>query len=235
MATKATEKWVRPVRRRIFLLRHGDVTYFDADGRPHRPDTVALTAEGRLQAEAAGEALADVKIDRLVASDLARSVETAELVCAGRHLIVEQRKELREIQPGRLSDIQSLDIEAAFVGAFTNAVARETRFLGGETFGSLVDRVIPCFRELLADKTWGHLVIVAHGGVNRTIMAHALALDLGGFGAMEQDPGCINILDVDDQDRVLIRLVNYTPYNPIKRGLDLTTMEQLYLQYRPPN
>src|SRR5262249_32316857 len=143
------------------------------------------------------------------------------------------RKELREIQPGRLSDIQSVDIEAAFVGAFSNAVARETRFLGGETFGSLLDRVVPCFRELLADKGWKNLGIVAHGGVNPTIMAYALGLELGGFGAIEQDPGCINILDVDDQDRVLIRLVNYTPYNPIKRGLDLTTMEQLYLQYRP--
>src|SRR5262249_23273360 len=71
MSMNATEKWVRPVRRRIYLLRHGDVSYFDRDGQPHRPDTVPLNAEGRLQAEAACRALAEIPIDRIVSSDLA--------------------------------------------------------------------------------------------------------------------------------------------------------------------
>ena len=30
-----------------------------------------------------------------------------------------------------------------------------------------------------------------------------------------------------------VRLMNYTPYNEIKRGLELTTMERLYRAYRP--
>jgi hypothetical protein len=29
-----------------------------------------------------------------------------------------------------------------------------------------------------------------------------------------------------------VRLVNYTPYNPLKLGSRLTTMERLYLEYR---
>jgi probable phosphoglycerate mutase len=230
----AREKWVRPVRRRIYLLRHGDVSYFDRDGRPVRPDTVRLNAEGRMQAEAAGRALTEVPLDRVASSDLLRSVETAQIVCAGRNLQYEQFKELREIQPGRLTDIEVGDIETAFVGAFSNTVVRETRFLGGETFGSLVDRVSPCFKQLLAEPGWRTLLIVAHGGVNRTIMAQALGSELGGFGAIEQDPACINVLDVDDQGRMLIRLVNYTPYNATKIGMDLTTMERLFLQYRAP-
>jgi broad specificity phosphatase PhoE len=231
---KATEKWARPVRRRIYLLRHGDVSYFDGTGQPYRPDTVPLNDEGRLQAESACRALGEIPIDRVVSSDLLRSVETAQHVSVGRGLPVEQYKELREIQPGRLADFSGDDIEGAFVGAFTNALARETRFLGGETFGSLMDRVLPCFRSLLAEPAWRHLVIVAHGGVNRAIMSHALGMELKWFGAIEQDPACINILDVDDHGNVLIRLVNYTPYNPTKLGLDLTTMERLYLQFRPP-
>src|SRR5262249_18469245 len=101
-----------------------------------------------------------------------------------------------------------------------------------ETFGSLADRVLASLRVLLADSGWQRLLLVAHGGVNRTIMAHALGLDFRAFGFFEQDPGCINILDVDDAGRWLIRLVNYTPYNPSKRGIELTTMESLYLQYQ---
>ena len=29
-------------RRRIYLMRHGSVTYFDKEGRPHQPDSVPL-------------------------------------------------------------------------------------------------------------------------------------------------------------------------------------------------
>jgi broad specificity phosphatase PhoE len=228
----ATEKWNRTIRRRIYLLRHGDVSYFDEHGKPFRPATVPLNEEGRLQAEAAGRVLAEIPLDRVVSSDLARSSETAKLVIAGRRLRLETCAEFREIEPGRLADIPTDAVEQAFLLTFSGGIDRNTHFLAGETFGSLVDRVLGSLRRLLADPGWQQLLLVAHGGVNRTILAHALGLDLKGFGAFEQDPGCINILDVDSAGRWLIRLVNYTPYNPSKKGIELTTMEGLYLQYR---
>jgi probable phosphoglycerate mutase len=231
----ATEKSFLGKRRRIFLLRHGDVSYFDAQGRPYHPDTVPLNEEGRRQAQAAGDVLAGVPLDRVVASNLRRSQETAALVTAGRGLTLETREALREMRPGRLADIAADSLEEVFLGAFAGGISREKRFLAGETFGSLVDRVQACFQELLADSSWHNLLIVAHGGVNRTILAQALGLDLRGLGLFEQDPGCINILDVDRAGGWLIRLVNYTPYNPAKVGLELTTMERLYLQYRRPD
>src|SRR5947207_10461962 len=111
---KATEK-----RRRIYLLRHGDVSYFDGNGHPFRPDTVPLNAEGRAQAEAAARELAAVPLDRVLASDLVRSMETAQIVMAGRGFPLETRSELREVQPGRLADIPTTALEQTFVGAFT--------------------------------------------------------------------------------------------------------------------
>ena len=228
----ADELLPKVARRRIYLLRHGDVSYFDEQGKPLRPASVPLNEAGRLQAEVAARTLADIPLDRVVASDLVRSAETARLVISGRALRLETQSEFREIQPGRLADIPADGIEQAFLRAFSGGITRDTRFLGGETFGSLSDRVLGSFRTLLADTAWRHLLLVAHGGVNRTILAHALGLDLEAFGVFEQDPGCINILDVDSAGRWLIRLVNYTPYNPAKKGLELTTMESLYLQYR---
>jgi broad specificity phosphatase PhoE len=228
----ATQKSNRTARRRIYLLRHGDVSYFDAQGKPFRPATVPLNQEGRLQAEAARRVLAEVPLDRALASDLLRSVETANLVIAGRPLHLEACPEFREIQPGRLADIPADAIEQAFLLAFSGGIGRDTRFLAGETFGSLVDRVLGSLRILLADTGWQHLLLVAHGGVNRAILGHALGLGLQGFGAFEQDPGCINILDIDSAGQWLIRLMNYTPYNAAKKGMELTTMERLYVQYR---
>ncbi|HLJ91899.1 MAG TPA: histidine phosphatase family protein [Gemmataceae bacterium] len=228
----ATENWQYTKRRRIYLLRHGDVSYFDEHGKPFRPATVPLNPQGQLQAEAAGRALADIPLDRAVASNLLRSTQTASLIIAGRALHVESCPELREIEPGRLADIPADAVEESFLRAFSTGIDRETCFLAGETIGSLVDRVLGTLRQLLADPGWQHLLLVAHGGVNRAILTHALGIDLHSFGAFEQDPGCINILDVDAAGRWLIRLVNYTPYNPSKKGIELTTMEGLYLQYR---
>src|SRR5438445_12980563 len=91
-------------RRRIYLLRHGDVSYFDEQGRPFRPATVPLNQDGRLQAEAAARVLADVPLDRVVSSDLVRSTQTADVVTAGRPLRLESCPEFREIEPGRLAD-----------------------------------------------------------------------------------------------------------------------------------
>lgn len=227
----ATEKRTFPHRRRVYLLRHGEVDYFDAQGRPYRPNDVPLNADGWRQAAAVAAVLAEVPFDRAVCSDLRRSVQTASVVLADKGPPLETRQELREIQPGRLANLQEGEIEAVFTGAFRPKDEGE-RFLGGETFGSLMARVRGCFQALLADRNWQHLLLVAHGGVNRVLLCDALGCGTAGFAGLEQDAGCLNILDVDEDGRCLVRLVNHTPYDVAKRGLVLTTMERLYQQYR---
>jgi broad specificity phosphatase PhoE len=230
MTQESTTKPV--IRRRVFLVRHGEVSYFDANGRPLRPDMVPLNDEGRSQAAAAAQVLAAVPFDRVISSGLPRSDETARIIAADRGVTIEPRDVLREIRPGRLADIPAESIEHAFVGAFVDRIERDSRFLGGESFGSLVDRVLGCWTELMSDDKRQNTLIVAHGGVNRALLCHALGLGLGGFGVIEQDAACINIIDVEPTGRCIVRLLNYTPYNPNKQGLELTTMERLYRDYR---
>jgi probable phosphoglycerate mutase len=227
---EATEKWPR-FRRRLYLVRHGDVSYFGDDGRPFRPTGVGLNEAGRRQARLLGDALRDVPLDRAVTSDLPRCLETADIILAGRPVPRTARAELREIQPGRLADIPPGQVADAFLGAFGRGVGRESRFLGGETYGSLVDRVLPSFLEVLRDPGGANVLIVAHGGVNRVILAHALGLEPCGFLAAEQDPGCLNIIDVADDGDCLVRLLNFTPGSPLKADINLTTMESLYRQF----
>jgi len=222
-------------RRRVYLVRHGDVSYFDAQGRPFPPNAVPLNDEGLRQARALGEFFRDVPLDRAVSSDLPRSIQTAEAALGGRTTpAVEALPALREIQPGRLGDIAVADLKRVFVDAFTANMDRSMTFLGGETFGALLDRVLPCFAALLAEPDWRHLLIVAHGGVNRVILGQALGLGLGGFVELEQDSGCVNILDVDAAGRFVVRLVNHTPDDPSKHTWVLTTMERLYRQMTDP-
>src|ERR671915_75428 len=52
------------VRRRLYLMRHAEVAYVDASGRPVHPEDVPLTAQGRIQAAAARDALPPEELER---------------------------------------------------------------------------------------------------------------------------------------------------------------------------
>jgi broad specificity phosphatase PhoE len=214
-------------RRRIYLMRHAQVSYFE-DGRPLRPDLVPLTAAGREQARAAAELLAGITFDRVITSGLPRTVETARIVAPDHE--PESWPELREIESGRLGDIPEDELEAAFVGAWRDVVPEDTPFLGGETIRSLLDRVLPAVDRLLADADWDVALAVLHGGVNRAILSHALTGRRELLGNLEQSPGCINVLDVGE-DRV-VRAVNHTPYDPTHESGRLRTMEELWREFR---
>ncbi len=211
-------------------MRHAEVAYFDEGGRPHDPHEVPLTAAGREQARAAAVALEDIRFDRVVTSGLTRALETARV--AAPRIEPESWLELRELQAGRLGDLPEEELEAAFTDAFRGDVPLDTSFLGGETIGSLLDRVLPAVDRLLADLGWDTALAVLHGGVNRAILSYALTGERRFLGGFEQAPACINILDVGEADWI-VRAVNHAPYDPLHaRGRD-TTMEELYRAYLP--
>ena len=216
-------------RRRIYLMRHAEVAYFDGDGRPVRTADVTLTPAGREQARAAAAVFEGVRFDRVVTSGLARTLETARLVAPGHE--PESWPDLREIESGRLREIPAGELEEAFVGAFRGRLPEDRRFLGGETIGSLLSRVLPALERLVEDTSWDVLLAVLHGAVNRAILSYALTGERALLGGFEQAPGCINVVDVGHD--WVVRAVNVTPADLLHRTTRLTTMEELFAQYRP--
>jgi broad specificity phosphatase PhoE len=217
---------VTPARRRLYLMRHARVRYFEGLD----PEQVVLTEEGRTQAEAAAHALQAVPFDRVVTSGLPRTIETARIVAPG--LEPESRYGLREIESGEIRGVAPDEVHEMMSSAFRGVVPLETRFLGGESVGALFDRALPELEALLADETWDVLLLVLHGGVNRAILSHALTGDRVFLGAFEQSPGCINVLDVGADRRWIVRAVNHTPYDPAHVDAPrATTMEHLWDEY----
>jgi broad specificity phosphatase PhoE len=217
---------VTAARRRLYLMRHAQVRYFE---NVH-PREVVLTPAGREQAEAAAAALLDVHFDRVVTSGLPRTLETARLGAPG--LEPERRPGLREIESGDMRGLDSAVVQEMMSVAFRGVVPPETRFLGGETISELLDRVLPEVDALLAEETWDVLLLVLHGGVNRAILSRAITGERSFLGGFEQSPGCINVLDVDASGAFIVRAVNHTPYDPAHAGASrLTTMEHLWHEY----
>jgi probable phosphoglycerate mutase len=219
------------MRRRIYLMRHGAVSYLGSDGRPVNPEEVGLNEEGRAQSEAARSLLAGVRLDRVLTSGLPRTVETAELAARGHDVQIEEWPELREIRGARLSAIPIEQLENEFVHAFRGVVPNEKRFLGGETIGDLFDRVLPALERLLVDGEWDTVLAVLHGGVNRAILSYALTGERMLLGHFEQAPGCLNVLDVGGE--WIVRAVNVAPLDLLHESSRLTTMEGYWAELLP--
>lgn len=224
-------------RRRVYLMRHGSVTYFDAAGKPYLPESVPLNELGREQATAAGQVFAqeDIRFDRVIVSGLPRTVETASCVLAetGQQIALEEWPDLAEIRGGKLAGIADADLKEAFTGAFEGVAPEHKRFLGGESIGELMDRVHPCLGKLRADQTWDTILLVLHGGVNRAILSYALTGQRLFLGNLAQTAGCINALDVGHTDADwVVRIINFSPPSLLQGESRNTTMETLLEQYK---
>jgi broad specificity phosphatase PhoE len=217
---------VTPQRRRIYLMRHAQVRYFEGV----QPEQVMLTDEGRRQGQAAAAALAGVRFDRVLTSGLPRTLETAQIVAPG--VEPEEHRAFREIESGDIRGLDANDVQEMMATAFRGVTPLETQFLGGETIGELFDRVLPELDALLADPSWDVVLLVLHGGVNRAILGRAITGDRIFLGGFEQSPCCVNVLDVADGGAFIVRAVNHTPYDPAHVDAPrATTMEHLWAEY----
>jgi probable phosphoglycerate mutase len=224
-------------RRRIYLMRHGNVTYFDDAGKPYLPEAVPLNDQGRAQAEAAGRVFASdgVRFDRVIVSGLPRTLETAQGVLeqTGQAIALEIWPELVEIRGGKLASIADADLQEAFTGAFEGVVPEHRRFLNGESIGELMDRVHPALDRLRQDSDWDTALMVLHGSVNRAILSLALTGERLFLGNLAQTAGCINALDVGTHAKDwVVRFVNYAAPTVLQDDTRSTTMEILLEQYR---
>ena len=213
-------------RRRLYLMRHAQVRYFEGV----HPEQVVLTEDGRRQAESSAAELAGVAFDRVVTSGLLRTLETARIVAPGRE--PESRYALREIESGDIRGLPADEVQAMMTAAFRGIVPPETRFLGGESIGELIDRVVPEVDALVSDPDWDVALLVLHGAVNRAILSRALTGERVFIGGFEQAPGCINVLDVGPGGEWIVRAVNHLAYDPAHVDAPrTTTMEQLWQEY----
>ncbi len=229
-------------------MRHGHVDYFSKEVRESgHTDLVPLTPLGREQAQASGAALSHVRFDRALSSGLPRTQQTAEIVLAANddaaHLTLGVDRDLVEIKGGggvmRAKSREELAARMAF--EFDQAAQPGARMMGGDVFADVQARSAGALKRLLATPDWHTALVVAHEGVNRLVLSWMTGNGLSGVQTFEQDLACINILDFDmvprDDGRVgseifrgMIKAVNITPYNFVKHGMNLTSLEAIFVR-----
>lgn len=138
---------------------------------------IPLNDRGRKEAELAGRALSDVRLDAVYASDLSRARDTAEAIVKQQKspckLILDRR--LREIHCGRLQGLTMAEARERFP-EFYAALKEDpmgARRPGGESYEDLFQRSCRALEDVYNNYPRGNVAIVSHGGVIRCMLAYA--------------------------------------------------------------
>ena len=185
-----------PPTRRLLLVRHGQ-TAWNAEHRWQGSRDIALSETGREQARALGRRLSGVPLAAAFCSGMARSRETALLATGGR-LEVADEPLLREISYGTWEGVTDADVATRWPDdhARWRGVPHEIRPGGGESLDELAARAVEGLRRCLRAAPEGTVLVVAHGGVNRVLIARMLDIPLSRFWSLDQSPSNLTLLEL---------------------------------------
>lgn len=194
---------------RIYLVRHGQVAGFDQPRYNGQTD-VALTDYGIEQYHCLKDRLAGKNISVCYTSDLTRCTAGAEIICNAFAIEPIKRRELRELNIGVWEGLAWQEIQAAWPDGWQARLADlvNYRVPQGENLLDLEARVMPVINEVVERHKGEEVLVVAHGGVNRIVLLNAIGAPLSGVFNVEQNFGCLNIIDYYADGRATVKLLN---------------------------
>ena len=140
----------------IYLIRHGQ-TDWNVERKIQGQTDIPLNINGKQQAKEAAEEIANLKIDKIISSDLSRAKETAEIINKKVGAKITFDKRLREVNYG--------NYEGAQIDKFTDEqwkIFNETpEKIKGESRQQVYDRVKSFIDEIKDDE---NVLVVTHGG-----------------------------------------------------------------------
>jgi len=206
---------------RLYLIRHGQVINHH-EFRYNGHFDVDITHIGIQQMEKLADYLTGETISAIYSSDLQRAVKGARIIGDRLGFKPVMVHAFRELSLGRWEGLtreeasQRFPDEAEF--RFRDIV--NYRVKGGENLYDLKERVIPAMDEILKRHKGDGVVLVAHGGVNRVILCDAMGLPLENFYRIEQDYGCLNVIDYLEDGIKIVKLLNGGP----NQGMEMTRL-----------
>jgi probable phosphoglycerate mutase len=187
-------------------VRHAETDALTADGYMHSDDPIPLTERGVEQAEALGRAFDAIPVTEVHASPMDRTAHTARLLAGeGRPLKFDLR--LREIS---LGDFDGAHTREVFAAAPRWLADPDAALPGGESLNAVVARAGAALDDILAASDERDVVVVAHGGVNRGLIAHLLGMPMQRAHRIRVDWASVSVLD-RAEGRWWIGVLNWTP------------------------
>jgi alpha-ribazole phosphatase len=202
--------WDLP-RTRVYLIRHGQVEDYE-QRRFHGQNDVGLSDFGRRQYDRLARRLLEARVDieAVYASDLTRAKVGGRVLSGILDRPLTLLSELREINFGLWEGLDYQQIQAGWADEFERRYQDfyNHRPPEGETIAEMDARVWAALTGMVQRHHHRCFLVVAHSGVNRVILCRVLGLDPEHLFALDQDYGCLNVIDFFDDGRSLVKLIN---------------------------
>jgi len=155
----------------LFFVRHGE-SEANATGIFSGRRDSPLTERGRRQSMVVAEALREIAFDRIVATPLSRSLDTALVVGRARAMPVYVERDLVEIDVGEKTGAKYDEVRGLPAWKDDGFVA----WPGGETLDQVLARALAVIRRIAHELPGGTVLVIGHGGVTRILVSHFLGI-----------------------------------------------------------
>ena len=194
---------------RIYLIRHGQVVGHEKRSYNGHAD-VGLTEHGVSQYYQLRDRLADRGITACYSSDLSRCAIGARIICEPLGITAKLKPELRELNIGLWEGMTWDEIIARYPAEWQARLADIVNYrgTGGESLQEMADRAIPAFKGIISAHPGENVLVVGHGGMNRTLLLDTIGAPLAKLFNIEQQYGCLNIIDCYSDGKRVVNLLN---------------------------
>jgi probable phosphomutase (TIGR03848 family) len=192
---------------RIVLLRHAHSVANEKNILAGRTSGISLSKNGRDQAFELVKRIGDLKFDEVAVSPLQRCRETIDpwLASVNGGVAVTIDETISEVDYGSWSGKSLASLRRKSQWKIVQNFPSQMAFPGGESLLEMQARALTGFYRLNAVKGKGPRLLVSHGDVIKSIVAHCLGLHLDQFQRLVIDPASLTVIDTDSGVSRLVR------------------------------
>ena len=182
---------------KLILIRHGQ-TDANVNKQYCGFSDSPLNSKGKLQAKQLKDQFKDIKIDAFYSSDLARAVETAQIIFPNEPIKV--MKNFREYNFGVFEGLTYVQIMVHYSDIYSkwiNDPSTES-IPEGDSYITFSERIREGLQLLLEENDGKRIVLVTHSGPIRLMLSDALNYEPDMFWKIKQDNAVINIINFNE-------------------------------------
>jgi probable phosphoglycerate mutase len=198
----------------LLLIRHGENEYVKTGKLAGRLSGVHLNERGQKQAQALGEALAQVPIKAIYSSPLERAMETAQPIASPHKMTIQQEPDLMDTDVGRWQGKSLKVLRLTKAWKIVQSAPSRFRFPDGESFVDAQTRYIDTLERIVQKhKPQDVISVVFHADPIKLAVSHFLGMPLDHFQRLGCDTGSLTALYISEANATLIKLNQRPPFD----------------------
>ncbi len=177
----------------LLLIRHAVNDYVKTGKLAGWTPGVHLNEDGKAQAEALGERLANAPLKALYVSPLERTMETAEAIQAHHpNLSITMNLEIAEVRYGDWEGKKISELRRRKMWEVVQEYPSRAYFPNGETMRGVQTRIVNEIERLVSQHPNEMIAIVFHADLIKMALAHYLGMHLDCFQRIAVSPASIS-------------------------------------------